>query len=69
MLRVGVVSCEPDSIIWDNDSLVFCRLRLAPFEVEYVVRDVVPLDSTVLRVVELLVDPAWLIIELGTGGP
>ena len=69
MLGVGVISCDPDSIVGDDDAFLFGGGGLTPFKVEDVVCDVIPLDSTVLRVIELLVDSAWLIIELSAGSP
>ena len=69
MLGVGVVSCEPDSVVWNDDTFLFGGRGLTPFKIEDVVRDIIPLDATVLRVVELLVDSAWLIIELSAGSP
>ena len=69
MLSVSVITSEPDSVVRDLHGVVLGHLRLAPFEIEDIVCDVVPFFACVFRVVELFENPAWFILELSTGGP
>jgi hypothetical protein len=66
---VRIVAGDPDSVVGNRDALLFGVGALSPLEVEDVIRDVDPLSSDILRVVELLVNSAWLISELSTSRP
>ena len=69
MLLVVGVSCDPDAIVRNLKAVLDGCSALTPLEVEDVVRDVVPVLPDVLRVVDLLVDAARLVNELGASGP
>ena len=69
MLSVGVITSEPDPVVWDLHRVVLGHLRLPPFEIEDVVCDVVPFLACVFRVVKLFENPARFILKLSTGGP
>ena len=63
------VAGHPDAVIRDIHALGLSNWRLTPLEIEYVVGHVVPGLAKILRVVELLVDAAGLILELSARSP
>ena len=69
MLSVSIITSEPDPIVWDLHRVVLGHLRLAPFEIEDIVCDVVPFFACVFRVVKLFENPARFVLELSTGSP
>jgi hypothetical protein len=69
MLCVGVITGEPNSFIRDLYGVFFGHLRLTPFEIEYVVCDIIPFFTCVFSVVKLFENSAWFILKLSTSGP
>jgi len=69
VLLVRGVAGHPDALIRNDNSLSDSNGGLSPLEVEDVVRDISPVLTEVLTVVELLVDTAGLVYELSACGP
>ena len=68
LLVVGVAS-HPDTVVGNVVSVLDGCGALSPLEVKHVVGHVIPVLANVLRVVELFVDSAWLVYELGARRP
>ncbi len=69
MLLVGRVSGDPDAFIRDMEAIFDSHWRLSPLEIKDVVSQISPVLANIFRVVQLFVNAAGLILELGTGGP
>jgi len=67
-LVVGIAS-HPNSIVRNFIAVLNGDIALTPFKIEDIVGDVVPVFANVLRVVNLFVDAARLVIELSAGCP
>ena len=69
MLLVVGVAGHPDAVVRDIEAVLDGGSALSPLEVKDVVGDVVPVLASVLRIVELFVDSAGLVLELSAGRP
>lgn len=69
MASVLIVTSHPDSVVRNNNPVVFGIDALTPLEVRHIVRDVVPLVAGRLGIVKFLENAAGFVDELLAVGP